>query len=82
MHLISPRLTLDPALEATTTSLSRDTITDPLNRTIDAISIILPVVVSSAAEAALAGTFIKAQYAVATHYTLEDSGTRRALHPF
>ena len=45
-----------------------------LNEAIDAISVILPIVMSSAAEMELAGKFTNAKYAVATRSTRADLG--------
>ena len=55
---------------------SGDRNTTPLNGAIDVISVTLPAVVSSAAEAELAGTFTNAQYAVATRSKLETHSIR------
>jgi hypothetical protein len=51
-----------------------DPLTAPLNGAIEAISVIIDVVVASAAEAELAAIFINAQCAVATRNTLLDLG--------
>ena len=51
-----------------------DPSTAPLNGAIDAISVIIPAVVSSAAEAELAAMYLNAQASVATRNTLADLG--------
>ena len=55
-------------------SMDGDPSLAPLNGAIDAISVIIPAVVSSAAEAELAALYLNAQTAVATRNTLADLG--------
>ena len=62
-------------------SSSSDPLTAPLNGGIEAISVIIPAVVSAASEAELAGVYINAQAAVATRNTLADLGYPQGKTP-
>ena len=55
--------------------------TAPLNGAIDAISVIIPAVVSSAAEAELAALYLNAQTDVATRNTIADLGYPQVKTP-
>jgi len=58
-----------------------DPATAPVNGAIDAISTIIPTVVSATSEAEYAGLFLNGQAAISTRHTLEDLGYPQAATP-